>query len=200
MAATLARRARRRYIYCVAVQLRTVAVRSHHLETAMTVTRADSRAATRVGRLRLMTMLATGATQESMASQLNVSLRSIQKEVEQTRRRLGATTAYTCGMLVVRQSLLPADLILDHARRRVRRFVEPTMRAYEVLRLLAAGIPDPKIAQELGMSESTVRRDLRHLTHANGIYTRVSAGALFEALQWHSRGHVRGDGSSLCHP
>lgn len=137
-----------------------------------------------IGNLRLATLLATGATQHAIADQLNLSVRTIQKQLAQLRTTLGATTAYTCGALTIRHRLLSAVTVIVHARQHVDRFTEPTMRDYELLRLQAAGHTDAQIALEINMSETTVRRDIRRLAHTNGASTRTSAGALFEALRW----------------
>jgi DNA-binding NarL/FixJ family response regulator len=151
---------------------------------AIAVSNPRQPAVIEIGTRRLVTLLATGATQHTIADQLNLSIRSIQKQLAQLRTALGATTAYTCGTLTIRRRLLPAATVIAHARQHVNRFTEPTMREYELLRLQAAGLTDTQIALEINMSETTVRRNIRRLAHTNGARTRTSAGALFEALRW----------------
>jgi len=59
-----------------------------------------------------------------------------------------------------------------------------TARQYEVLRLLAGGMPNREIAQQLGISGSTVKVHIRAIMERLGLVNRTQAAACF--LQEHS--------------
>lgn len=138
-----------------------------------------------VGDLRLATLLVTGTTRRTIASTLKVSIRSTQNQVTRLRAALGATTAYTYGVLAIRRRVLSADTIIGHARQHINHdWTQPTMREYEILRLLSTGLTDHEAGNRVGISEITVRRTVQRLAVANGAHARITAGALFEALAW----------------
>jgi DNA-binding NarL/FixJ family response regulator len=135
--------------------------------------------------MRLVTLLVTGVTHEVIARQLHTSLRSTELHIAALRRALAATTPYTLGVHAVRRGHLEAAKIVAHARRRIGEgWREPTVRQREVLHLLASGLSDLQAATAIGISASTLRRDLGRLASANGAVSRVNAGALFETLHW----------------
>jgi DNA-binding NarL/FixJ family response regulator len=134
---------------------------------------------------KLVTLLVAGATHEIIARRLHTSLRSTEVRIAALRTALAATTPYMLGVNAVRRGHLEAARIMAYAGRRIGdAWREPTIRQYEVLRLLASGLADGPAARIIGVSTSTLRRDLNRLATANGATSRVTAGALFEALDW----------------
>jgi DNA-binding NarL/FixJ family response regulator len=59
-----------------------------------------------------------------------------------------------------------------------------TRRQYEVLRLLAGGMPNKAIAQELGISDSTVKVHIRAIMERMGLVNRTQAAARFLRSQF----------------
>ncbi|WP_056355009.1 MULTISPECIES: helix-turn-helix transcriptional regulator [unclassified Sphingomonas] len=59
-----------------------------------------------------------------------------------------------------------------------------TKRQYEVLRLLAGGMPNKAIAQELGISDSTVKVHIRAIMERLGLVNRTQAAARFLRSQF----------------
>lgn len=134
---------------------------------------------------RLLAFLVTGLTQQKIASHLSLSLRSIETRTARMRLYLTATTLYSLGVQAVRQLYVPPHLVIARARstsgdQRVR----PTQRQREMIKILANGATDQEAATRLGIRASSLRRSVRLLAIANGAPSRVTAGALFEALGW----------------
>ena len=148
----------------------------------------------------LMRML-SGATQDLIARELKVSVRTIEGEVAQLRRSMSAPTRYTLGAVGVRWGYVASARVLDLVRDRCgfRCWMPPTPRQAVIIKWMNDGHPYEKIAAELEVSSRTVRRDLKQLIIANGAVDLVTAGALFEALGWHDDDPKPGPGPGA-HP
>ncbi len=64
---------------------------------------------------------------------------------------------------------------LDRTRRAAQRTQRPTPREMAVLELMACGCKRPDIAQELGITQNTVRKHLDNLYHKLGVHDRSQA-------------------------
>jgi DNA-binding NarL/FixJ family response regulator len=148
--------------------------------------------------------LLTGATQDTIARELKLSLRTIENDVAELRRKLSARTRYTLGAASVRWGYVAAAAIRELVRERagIRNWQPPTRRQHVIIIRMSGGRSYAQLAEELGVSVRTVRRDLQQLITANGAVDLVTAGALFEALGWHRDtpqsplGHFLVDGGS----
>ncbi|MFN2227598.1 MAG: LuxR C-terminal-related transcriptional regulator, partial [Anaerolineae bacterium] len=91
--------------------------------------------------------------------------------------------AFGQGLFVAPQSFAPESTVAE-APQAAHSFVEPLSdRELEVLRLLAAGLSNPEIADELVVAVSTVR------SHCKNIYGKLGVHSRWDAVQ---RGQVLG--------
>jgi len=126
-----------------------------------------------------------GVTHKTAAHRLHISVRSVGTHLAHIRQALAARTAYAMGAYAVRFKHVDPDAVVTRASARTSgRWISPTTRQSTILRLLASGATDQEIAAKIGISETTVRRDVSRLAVANGAPARITAGALFEALGW----------------
>lgn len=134
---------------------------------------------------RILLLLTAGATQRAVARELNYSVRSIEARLARIRDRLSAPTLYALGASAVRRGLVRPEAMIARARRyRPSDWLPPDPDQLRILRLLADGATDQRVADTLWLTVTTVRRRLRRLAAANGATSRANAGALFEALGW----------------
>lgn len=136
----------------------------------------------------LLALLVTDRTQDAIGRRLHVSQRTIEARVARLKVELGATTLYTLGMLAVRHMYVEQRVVLRYAEQHGApgsAAARPTGHQGAVLHLLATGSTCGQAASRLGLSERTVRRQVKRLAEANGVRELISAGALFEILGWH---------------
>lgn len=132
----------------------------------------------------VLRLLVVGATREHVIQALHLSSRAVDAYIAQIKHALRTHRRFCLGVRAVRWGYVDCDDPIIYARRPGASWVEPTMRQLDVIRPLASGDSVEAAAGRIGMSASTVWRDLTRLATANGAVNMIHAGALFEALEW----------------
>jgi DNA-binding NarL/FixJ family response regulator len=135
--------------------------------------------------LRVLTLLVFDMTYDQIARELHLSVRGVGSRAAAVKRALEAPTWFVAGMRAVPE-YVDRQRVVSYAISKLALpvWMAPEGRQVRILGLMAVGHDDEQVAAELGISPRTVRRQVSMLMAANGVRTRVAAGALFRALGW----------------
>jgi DNA-binding NarL/FixJ family response regulator len=136
--------------------------------------------------LALLHLLIVGGTRQTLARALHLSLRAVDVRIADLKRELATPDRFYLGARGVSQGWVDPLYPIAHARaRRIGTgWVTPTVRQLDIVRRRGSGAAVAEVAAAIGVSKSTVRRELAGLAAVNGALNAVHAGALFQALEW----------------
>jgi DNA-binding NarL/FixJ family response regulator len=66
----------------------------------------------------------------------------------------------------------------------------PTAREYRVIKLVAQGLKNGEVAQEIGTTEYVIKNYLRSIYDKLGLWNRVELALWYEARKFEASGHV----------